>query len=79
MITLELPFPQSVNNYKKMGRITRTKTGKIYQARIDSPETKLFYWQVWAIVGKLKLKSFGSALLSMEVDVYPPDARRRDI
>lgn len=83
MIELELPWPPSVNHYKKIGRTVMTKSGKMYQSRINSPETKLFYYEVW-----LKIKSWNAinrknlplrSTISMETYLYPPDKRKRDI
>ena len=83
MITLTLPFPPSDNSYKNIGRLTKTKNGKIFQMRVNSPQTKQFYWNVWvkihALMASEGVKSFGSAPIYLEVDVYPPDNRRRDI
>lgn len=81
--TLVLPYPPSVNHYKQPGRLTRTKTGKVYQTRVDTKETKTFYYNVWVKIYQLKvkegLKSFHDAMISVEVDVYPPDHRKRDL
>ena len=83
MITLTLPFPPSDNSYKNIGRLTKTKNGKLLQMRVNSPQTKQFYWNVWvkihALMASEGVKSFGSAPIYLEVDVYPPDNRRRDI
>jgi len=83
MIELTLPYPPSVNHYKTIGRIQRTTTGKLYQTRINSNETKRYYFEVWFLVQHLKAKegliSFDSATISVEVDVYPPDGRKRDL
>lgn len=78
-LEITLPWPTNVNHYKKMGRITRTKTGKYYQARVDSDETKQFYWAVWAAVREKGLKSFDSATISVEVHAHAPDKRKRDL
>ncbi len=85
MIELELPWPPSVNHYKRVGRTITTKNGKMYQQRVNTQETKTFYYEVW-----LKVKSWnainrknlplGSTIdLCLYVDLYPPDKRRRDI
>ena|ERR1017187_5018667 len=84
MIELTLPFPPSVNHYKKPGRLIKTKNGKIYQTRINTSETNVFYHAVWVLICQLKsskgIKPFDSAtILSLELDVYPPDRKRRDI
>lgn len=81
--TLTLPWPPSVNHYKQAGRLVTTKTGKIYQQRIDTQETKRFYFEVWHSIYKLKLKqglvSFADATISVEIDLCPPDYRKFDI
>lgn len=83
MIELELPYPPSLNHYKTLGRLTLTAKGKLYQPRIDTTHTKRYYYEVWFRINHLKakegLKTFGSAKICMELDVYPPDARKRDL
>jgi crossover junction endodeoxyribonuclease RusA len=85
MITLELPWMPSVNHYKKVGAIITTKTGKLYQKRVNTNETKLYYWQVWSKIMGLnpaeRVIFHRSATISLElcVDLHPPDKRRRDI
>lgn len=85
MIELELSWPPSVNSYKKVGKLTRTKTGKLYQPKVNSPETNRFYFEVWgrilALNAKEGVKFVYSSTISLEVtiDLYPPDNRRRDI
>jgi crossover junction endodeoxyribonuclease RusA len=79
MIELKLPYCPSVNHYKKMGGFSRTKDGKLFQKRVNSKETLQYYYEVWAIVKAQGLPSFHSATIYVEVDVYPPDARKRDI
>ena len=76
---LELPWPPSVNVYKNIGRTVRTKSGKIYQKRVNSPQTIAFYYQVFMKIKAQGLKSFQGATIVVEVDAYPPDARKRDI
>jgi Holliday junction resolvase RusA-like endonuclease len=79
MITLELPYPPSLNHFKKIGRTMRTKKGFMYQTRVNSPQTELFYQQVWVKVKASGIKSFGAAKLVLEIDVHAPDKRRRDL
>lgn len=82
-LELELPWPPTVNHYKSVGKLVRTKTGKLYQQRHNSDATKQFYWQVWSIIVALRthkgLKSFHDATISMEIHAYPPDKRKRDL
>lgn len=83
MIEIELPYPPSINHYKKIGRLVRTKTGKMYQVRANTNDTKIFYFDVLAKISHLKchkgLKSFQGSTISVEVLLHPPDARKRDI
>ena len=83
MITLTLPFGPSVNHYKTIGRLTKTPSGKIYQKRINSPVTKRFFQEVWHRIRDLKASTgfpgFAGATISVEVYVYPPDKRKRDL
>ncbi len=74
-----LPYPPSVNTYKRVGRITTTKSGKKLQMRVNTETTKYFYWQVWMKCKVKGLESFGEAVISLEIDVYPPDRRKRDL
>ena len=78
-LELVLPYPPSVNHFKKVGCLTRTKSGKLYQARVNSPETTAYYYRVWHYIRSRGLKSFGSATISVEVLVHPPDKRKRDL
>lgn len=78
-MTFTLPYPPSVNHYKSVGQLVRTKSGKLYQKRFNSPETTAFYYKVWqAIRFKAPLRPLESTI-SLEVSVYPPDKRKRDL
>ena len=85
MIELILPFPPSVNHYKKIGRTVVTKKGKSYQARINSPETKLFYYEVWlkirslSAAKRMEMAPHSTIVLQVCIDLHPPDKRRRDV
>jgi len=84
-VELDLPWPPSVNHYKKMAGVVQTHAGKLYQRRVDTDETKIFYQEVWLKICEAKatqgVKSFDSKTISLcvRVDLYPPDKRRRDI
>jgi len=82
-IVLTLPYPPSVNHYKKVGRLARTKTGKIYQPRVNTETTKRFYAEVWVMIKQWMaaegLKEPLGEEIYMEIDLFPPDARKRDI
>jgi len=84
MIEIELPYAPSVNHYKRAGRVVTMASGKKYQLRVNTDETKQFYYQVGvkieALLANLAVKTFDSAtILSVELDVYPPDRKKRDI
>jgi hypothetical protein len=79
MIELILPYAPSVNNYKRIGRLRTLKSGAVYQTRVNTEATTRFYWKVWIITRARQLKSLGDALIDLEVDVYAPDNRRRDL
>ncbi len=81
MIELTLPWPPSVNSYKRVGRTVTTKTGKKYQQRVNSPETMKYYYQVAMTVGRKCPKIYRDSTISLEVvlDMHPPDNRRSDI
>jgi crossover junction endodeoxyribonuclease RusA len=80
---LILGWPPSVNTYKRPGKLSITKTGKIYQPRVNTIETQRYFYDVWLKVRHQKLteglKSFDSGTISVEVDAHPPDAKKRDI
>lgn len=83
MIELELPWPPSVNHYKNIGRLVTTRSGKKYQQRVNSPETKRFYYEVWARI--LSLGHVKRTEMPLQGEIYmglylhPPDKRKRDI
>jgi crossover junction endodeoxyribonuclease RusA len=83
MIELILPWPPSVNSYKKVGRLITTKNGKLYQTRVNTQETKEFYYYVWLKIRSLKattrMEMPIGATISMEVYANPPDDKKRDI
>jgi crossover junction endodeoxyribonuclease RusA len=79
MIELTLPYCPSINQYKSIGRLKTTKSGKIYQERYNSPETMQFYCQVINICRRQGVKSLGGATISLEVDIHPPSKRKADI
>ena len=84
-VKLILPWPPSVNLYKKVGRLVKTKTGKIYQQRVNSKETIAFYYQVYMLSKQnIPLEWSGvsrDATIRFEVTayLYPPDNRVRDV
>jgi len=82
-LEITLPWPPNVNHYKKAGRLVRTKSGKLYQARVNTDATKQFYWEVWckvkAAMASEGVKSFNSAIISVEIDAHSPDKRKRDL
>jgi Holliday junction resolvase RusA-like endonuclease len=81
---LVLPWPPSVNHYKKVGAIIRTKNGKLYQKRVNTNETKLFYFQVWQQIkmgialNRMDLPIDSTIDLGVDVYLYPPSERRYD-
>lgn len=83
MIEIELPYPPCLNHYKMPGRLVKTRTGKVYQSRINTPETTRYYFAVSSIIFRMRrsegLKCFGDATIGMEVYAYPPDKRKRDL
>jgi crossover junction endodeoxyribonuclease RusA len=83
MIELILPWPPSVNTYKKVGALTTTRNGKLYQTRVNTQETKDFYYYVWLKIRELnwfkrKMKPIETTL-EATIHLYPPDCKKRDI
>lgn len=71
MVVLELTWPPSVNHYYKRGRSGRVfigKPGQDYRAEVSK------------VVRARRIQPFGArARLRVQLDLYPPDRRRRDI
>src|SRR5688500_18754302 len=68
MLTLELPFPPSVNHYyRHIGHCTLiSKRGRLYR---EAVVTQLAAMKLEPLLG----------LLSLVIELYPPDRRRRDV
>ena len=68
MLDLELPYPPSVNHYFRMvgRRVLISREGRAFRQRICS---------TLAALGVRPL----AGPLAVEVEVYPPDHRRRDV
>lgn len=79
MLELILPYPPSANHYKTVGRTVKTKSGKVFQMRVNSKQTLGYYYSVYLAWHRLNAAGFGSATITLEVDVYPPDKRKRDL
>ncbi len=84
-LILTLPFPPSVNHYKKVGGIIKTKSGKTYQKRVNSKDTVGFYYEVYSIYHATthtewhKFADDDTIEYEVGVCLHPPDKRRRDI
>ncbi len=67
MVILELPWPPSVNHYWRMGhnRIYLGSKGRLYKAMVAG------------IVRYARPEAF-TGDVSVEIEMYPPDRRRRD-
>lgn len=84
MIEISLPWPPSVNHYKKMGGFSRTVDGKLYQRRVNTNQTKQFYFDVWVLAKSLfgaqgsKFHS-SDAIVEVALRMWPPHTKRFDI
>jgi Holliday junction resolvase RusA-like endonuclease len=68
MLEVELPYPPSINHYwRRVGHKT-----------LISREGRRFRTSVVAILAAMRLRPLAGDL-AVEVEVYPPDRRRRDI
>lgn len=82
---IDLPWPPSVNHYKKVGRIVKTKTGKLYQQRKNTDETKKFYFDTYILYKHsmpsewLKFASSDTISFEVRVYLYPPNTCRYDL
>ena len=75
LLDADLPYPPSVNHYWKSGR-KKLSSGKTIPYRYKSPQACKFISDVKAIVGKCTMSLYR---LGVEILVYPPDNRTRDI
>lgn len=75
---ITLPYPPSVNHYKSIGRTVHTSSGKSYQIRVNAPKTKKYFHEVFVIVKNLQLERLHGDIV-MNIEVYPPDYRKRDL
>ena len=68
MLTVELPYPPSINHYwRRVGPRT-----------LISREGRRFRERVMAILAALRIKPLAGKL-AVHVEVFPPDRRRRDL
>jgi len=78
-LTLELPYPPS-KNALDVRRVATTKKGKRYSARSDSPAYRAYKAEVAAEVYRQKTTKAACTLdVRIDVTLYPPDRRRRDL
>ena len=68
MIELELPFPPSVNHYYR----------RVGPRTLISREGRRFRERVCALLAASGVRPL-SGPLRLEIEVYPPDRRRRDV
>lgn len=68
MIELELPFPPSVNHYYR----------RVGPRTLISREGRRFREEVCALLAAAGVKPLAGPI-RVEIEVYPPDRRRRDI
>ena len=68
MLELELPYPPSVNHYFRMvgRRVLISREGRAFRTRVCS---------ILAALGVRPLEG----PLAVDIEVYPPDGRRRDV
>lgn len=83
-LELTFPWPPSVNHYKRPSGFLRSKNGGLYQKRVDTNETKVFYWEAYLEIKRLAaaqgafFDDSADFRLGVCVDLYPPDGRRYD-
>jgi crossover junction endodeoxyribonuclease RusA len=68
MIELELPFPPSVNHYYR----------RVGPRTLISREGRRFRERVCGLLAAARVERLGGPL-HLQIEVYPPDRRRRDI
>src|SRR5947207_4255096 len=85
ILELTLPWPPTVNHYKKVGRIMKTRSGKIYQQRINSPETTAYFYQVYMRAKQqvpaewLEHAKSETLWFDIQIKLSPPHKRRYDL
>jgi crossover junction endodeoxyribonuclease RusA len=83
MIELILPWPPSVNHYKRIGRTVITAKGKTFQSRVNTDETNRFYYEAWLRIRSWKAVNRKEtplhSTISLTMYAYPPDQRKRDV
>lgn len=70
MIKLELPYPPTVNHY--YGQKPRG-------GRYIKPEGKAFRIEVLAVAMQNKACNYVTEEIEVDIEVYPPDKRKRDL
>jgi crossover junction endodeoxyribonuclease RusA len=78
-IEFTIPYPPTVNNYKRRGATRYTKTGKTYQSLVNTDATNRFYYETWVKIRSLNAVGFAGATISVTLGVCPPDGRKRDL
>ena len=73
MTVLELPYPPSVNSYWR-----HPTTGKLAGRHLISEKGRVYRADVLEIACRYRIPMINSRV-SVSVDVFPPDRRRRDI
>lgn len=68
MIELNLPFPPSTNHYYR----------RVGPRTLISREGRAFRSRVCSILATLRVRPFDGPL-AVQIEVYPPDNRRRDL
>lgn len=68
-MTLELPYPPTVNHY-----LTRTRRGYTLTAR-----ARAYRAEVCALAKAQKVTNFGPHRLEVVLHIHPPDRRKRDL
>lgn len=79
MLEFEVPFPPSVNSYKRVGRIVQTSSGKLLQHRVNTDQTRQFFADVWNKTRKLPPHDLKKARLFVTLTLHAPNQRKLDI
>ena len=82
---ITLPWPPSVNHYKKVGAIVKTKSGKFYQQRRNTIHTEKFYFDTYILHKQrrplewTKFAFSDTIRFELRVCLHPPNSCRYDI
>jgi len=74
-----LPYPPSINNYWRSGVKKSRSTGKVCKTIGKTEKCLLYMREVYWMMKQQKIEQLIGTSFRLELYIYPPDKRRRDI